>query len=46
MANNADLKVVGIGTVEADAQLVSSGMIEAKEEALVENFRVGCVETA
>lgn len=31
MANNADLKVVGIGTVEADAQLVSSGMIEPKE---------------
>ena len=31
LANNADLKVVGIGTVEADAQLVSSGMIEPKE---------------
>lgn len=31
MANNADLKVVGIGTVEADAQLVASGMIEPKE---------------
>ncbi len=31
MANNADLKIVGIGTVEPDAQLVSSGMIERKE---------------
>lgn len=31
LANHADLKVVGIGTVEADAQLVSSGMIEPKE---------------
>ncbi len=31
MANHADLKVVGIGTVEADAQLVASGMIEPKE---------------
>lgn len=31
MANNADLKIVGIGTVEPDAQLVFSGMIEQKE---------------
>ncbi|PRY85575.1 sugar-binding transcriptional regulator [Donghicola tyrosinivorans] len=31
MANSADLKVVGIGTVEPDAQLVSSGMIEPSE---------------
>ncbi|MBB4066298.1 sugar-binding transcriptional regulator [Gellertiella hungarica] len=31
LANNADLKIVGIGTVEADAQLVASGMIEPKE---------------
>ena len=31
MANHADLKIVGIGTVEADAQLVASGMIEPKE---------------
>lgn len=31
MANGAALKVVGIGTVEVDAQLVSSGMIERKE---------------
>lgn len=31
MANHADLKIVGIGTVEADAQLVASGMIEQRE---------------
>ncbi len=31
MANHADLKIVGIGTVGPDAQLVSSGMIERKE---------------
>lgn len=31
MANGAGLKIVGIGKVEADAQLVSSGMIEPKE---------------
>lgn len=31
MANNADLKIVGIGTVEPDAQLVHSGMIEHEE---------------
>lgn len=31
MAQGAALKLVGIGTVEADAQLVASGMIEPKE---------------
>lgn len=31
MARQADLKFVGIGTVEPAAQLVSSGMIEARE---------------
>ena len=31
MAQRAKLKLVGIGTVEADAQLVASGMIEPKE---------------
>lgn len=31
MANNTDLKFVGMGTVDAEAQLVQSGMIEAKE---------------
>ncbi|MDB5660184.1 MAG: central glycolytic s regulator [Cypionkella sp.] len=31
MATRASLKLVGIGTVEPDAQLVSSGMIEPKE---------------
>ncbi|MDO8277045.1 MAG: sugar-binding domain-containing protein [Burkholderiaceae bacterium] len=31
MAQGAGLKLVGIGTVEADAQLVASGMIEPKE---------------
>ncbi|GLS88186.1 DNA-binding transcriptional regulator [Cypionkella aquatica] len=31
MAQAAKLKLVGIGTVEADAQLVASGMIEPKE---------------
>ncbi len=31
MAQGAGLKLVGIGTVEADAQLVGSGMIEPKE---------------
>lgn len=31
MANKADLKFVGIGTVEAGAQLVNSGMIEPQE---------------
>jgi DNA-binding transcriptional regulator LsrR (DeoR family) len=31
MAKASALKLVGIGTVEADAQLVSSGMIEPKE---------------
>jgi DNA-binding transcriptional regulator LsrR (DeoR family) len=33
LANNADLKLVGIGNVEADAQLVSSGMVEPGEIA-------------
>ncbi|MDQ0322483.1 DNA-binding transcriptional regulator LsrR (DeoR family) [Pararhizobium capsulatum DSM 1112] len=31
MANNADLKLVGLGTVDQEAQLVFSGMIESKE---------------
>ena len=31
MSSGAGLKLVGIGTVDADAQLVSSGMIEAAE---------------
>lgn len=31
MANGAGLQIVGIGTVEVDAQLVASGMIEPKE---------------
>lgn len=31
MAQGAGLKLVGIGTVEVDAQLVASGMIERKE---------------
>lgn len=31
LANNADLKLVGLGTVDADAQLVLSGMIEPRE---------------
>ena len=31
LASHADLKVVGIGTVEADAQLVAAGMIETRE---------------
>lgn len=31
MANAADIKLVGIGTVEPQAQLVSSGMIELSE---------------
>lgn len=31
MANNTDLKFVGMGTVDAEAQLVQSGMIEARE---------------
>ncbi len=31
MAQGAGLKLVGIGTVEVDAQLVASGMIEPKE---------------
>ena len=31
MANGAELKVVGIGSVDADAQLVSSGMMHPQE---------------
>lgn len=31
MSNGAGLKIVGIGTVDADAQLVASGMIEPRE---------------
>ena len=31
LANGAGLQIVGIGTVEPDAQLVASGMIEPKE---------------
>ncbi|MEZ2128225.1 MULTISPECIES: sugar-binding transcriptional regulator [unclassified Sinorhizobium] len=31
LANNADLKLVGLGTVDADAQLVLSGMVEPRE---------------
>ncbi len=33
MSSHAGLKIVGIGTVEADAQLVASGMIEPREIA-------------
>ena len=33
MSNGASLKIVGIGTADADAQLVSSGMIEPREIA-------------
>ncbi len=31
LANSADLKLVGLGTVDTDAQLVLSGMVEPKE---------------
>lgn len=31
LANNADLKLVGLGNVDEDAQLVSSGMVEPGE---------------
>lgn len=31
LANNADLKLVGLGTVDAEAQLVLSGMVEPSE---------------
>lgn len=31
MSNKSKLKIVGIGTVKADAQLVASGMIEPSE---------------
>lgn len=33
MSNGADLKIVGIGTADASAQLVASGMIERREIA-------------
>jgi DNA-binding transcriptional regulator LsrR (DeoR family) len=33
LANNADLKLVGLGNVNADAQLVLSGMVEPSEIA-------------
>ena len=33
MSNNAGLKIVGIGTADADAQLVATGMIEPREIA-------------
>ncbi|SFA83200.1 DNA-binding transcriptional regulator LsrR, DeoR family [Rhizobium sp. NFR07] len=36
LANKADLKLVGIGNVDADAQLVSSGMVEPGEIADIE----------
>jgi DNA-binding transcriptional regulator LsrR (DeoR family) len=35
MAQGAPLKIVGIGTVQADTQLVTSGMIEAAEIAAI-----------
>jgi DNA-binding transcriptional regulator LsrR (DeoR family) len=35
LANNADLKLVGLGTVDAEAQLVLSGMVEPREIAEV-----------
>lgn len=35
LANGAGLKLTGIGSVDADAQLVSSGMIEPKEIAAI-----------
>lgn len=31
LANNAELKLVGLGTVDIDAQLVLSGMVEPRE---------------
>lgn len=31
LANNAELKLVGLGTVDVDAQLVLSGMVEPRE---------------
>lgn len=37
MSNGAGLKLVGIGTVEADAQLVESGMIEPAEIAEIKS---------
>lgn len=42
MAQGAPLKIVGIGTVQADTQLVTSGMIEAAEiEAISDAGGVG-----
>jgi DNA-binding transcriptional regulator LsrR (DeoR family) len=37
MSNGAGLKLVGIGTVDADAQLVESGMIEPSEIAEIKS---------
>ena len=44
MANNADLKFIGIGTVAQTAQLVSSGPI--KPEEIIEIARAGAVGEA
>lgn len=42
MANQADLKLVGIGTVDAQAQLVQSGMLETDEmNAIAQQGGVG-----
>lgn len=42
MANQADLKLVGIGTVDAQAQLVQSGMLEIAEmDAIAQQGGVG-----
>lgn len=42
MANQADLKLVGIGTVDAHAQLVQSGMLERREiDAIAQQGGVG-----
>ncbi|THF49303.1 sugar-binding transcriptional regulator [Allorhizobium terrae] len=37
MANQADLKLVGIGTVDSHAQLVQSGMVEMREIVAIAN---------
>ncbi|TPE54971.1 sugar-binding transcriptional regulator [Maribrevibacterium harenarium] len=44
MANNADIKIIGIGTVAQTAQLVASGPI--KPEEIVEIARAGAVGEA
>ncbi|HBF29678.1 sugar-binding transcriptional regulator [Rhizobium sp.] len=42
MANQADLKLVGIGTVDAQAQLVQSGMLERYEiDAIAQQGGIG-----